>query len=507
MRCNDLKYALLTLELFLRTLGNLLIPVAVVASGTNGTHSLYGEKLLIVSPFRRPDRRSKKLGKRCVKSADRVGVQKYRKIISQEIKALDNAHIEDNSKNVQNSADQTNPAEVTESIPLLDLYPTQMPHPRTKIKLQLFPINEKTRMALEKEGYHPYLELTLKARKKMSSVLNHLISKWGSNVARGELTLFPYSNSSSLVSGLKWTLEDCDISAGDVYAAVGGPSIFRLRYGWVSTSVPKFHSFSKGLEKGCSSTLQIIHGEGKQSARTMDEIKSSNMNEGKNTAAPDKTVGCRTNPMGNEPPLDSGRQSSSECGILQFDSISNISMGGLLSEASLMGKFSSWDPKTTGGNASVQPAEVITDSLDACIAAAQMRFSGVSKQPHNEHHSSILDAEQTCDAFSMKRLPSSSKDTLSLDASTRGTFQDADSKLFKFPKTPQAHSRSDLSQDPAGKESKTDLTFCSRVYHDESSLGLSGINWSDSLGPFDLGLAVSRKVSSSGDSLSSGFVR
>lgn len=43
---------------------------------------------------RRPDRRSKKLGKRCVKSADRVGVQKYRKIISQEIKALDNAHIE-----------------------------------------------------------------------------------------------------------------------------------------------------------------------------------------------------------------------------------------------------------------------------------------------------------------------------------------------------------------------------------------------------------------------------
>lgn len=56
----------------------------------------------------------------------------------------------DNSKNVQNSADQTNPAEVTETIPLLDLYPTQMPHPRTKIKLQLFPINEKTRMALEK---------------------------------------------------------------------------------------------------------------------------------------------------------------------------------------------------------------------------------------------------------------------------------------------------------------------------------------------------------------------
>lgn len=112
-------------------------------------------------------------------------------------------------------------------------------------------------------------------------------------------------------------------------------------------------------------------------------------------------------------------------------------MGGLLSEASLLGKCSSWDSKITGGNTGVQPAEVITDSLDACIAAAQMRFSEVSKQPHNDQHSSILDAEQTCDAFAMKRLSSSSKATLSIDAGAGGTFQDADSKLFKFPKTPQ----------------------------------------------------------------------
>lgn len=41
----------------------------------------------------------------------------------------------------------------------------------------------------------------------------------------------------------------------------------------------------------------------------------------------------------------------------------------------------------------------------------------------------------------------------------------------------QVHGRSELSQDLAGKESKTDLIFCSRVYHDESSLGLSGIKW------------------------------
>ncbi|KAG7034409.1 TSL-kinase interacting protein 1 [Cucurbita argyrosperma subsp. argyrosperma] len=287
---------------------------------------------------RHPDGRAEKLGKRCGTSADTIGVQKYRKIISQEIKSLDNAHIEDDLKSTQSSVDRTNPTEMTERSPLLHLYPTQMPHPRTKIKLQLFPINEKTRIALEKDGYHPHLELTLRARKKMCSVLNHLISKWGcSNAARGELTLFPYSKPSNLVCGLKWTLKDSDISAGDVYAAVGGSTIFRLR---------------------------------------------------------------------------------------------------------------------------------------------------------------------TCDAFAMKRLSSSSKNTPSLDARSWGTFQEADSKLFKFPKTPQrlcyflqAHNRSELSQDPADQESKTDLMFCSRVYHDESSLGLSRINWvrlSDSLGPFDLDLPVSR---------------
>ncbi|KAG6604252.1 TSL-kinase interacting protein 1, partial [Cucurbita argyrosperma subsp. sororia] len=442
---------------------------------------------------RHPDGRAEKLGKRCGTSADTIGVQKYRKIISQEIKSLDNAHIEDDLKNTQSSVDRTNPTEMTERSPLLHLYPTQMPHPRTKIKLQLFPINEKTRIALEKDGYHPHLELTLRARKKMCSVLNHLISKWGcSNAARGELTLFPYSKPSNLVCGLKWTLKDSDISAGDVYAAVGGSTIFRLRYGWVSTSIPKLHSSSKGLERGCASIVRIIDGECKQSEQMVDEIKSSNMNDLNNPAAPEKIVDCPFNPVGNEPPLDYDHQLSSECGILQLDSISNISMGGLLSEASLLGKCSSWSSKVTGGNAGVQPAEVITDSLDACIAAAKMRFSEVPKQHHSDQHSSILDAEQTCDAFAMKRLSSSSKNTPSLDARSWGTFQEADSKLFKFPKTPQAHNRSELSQDPADKESKTDLMFCSRVYRDESSLGLSRINWSDSLGPFDLDLPVSR---------------
>ncbi|XVF17103.1 hypothetical protein REPUB_Repub10bG0089600 [Reevesia pubescens] len=44
---------------------------------------------------------------------------------------------------------------------------------------RLFPIDEITRLGLEKDGFHPYLELILSARKKISSVLEHLDSNWG----------------------------------------------------------------------------------------------------------------------------------------------------------------------------------------------------------------------------------------------------------------------------------------------------------------------------------------
>ena len=44
------------------------------------------------------------------------------------------------------------------------------------------------------DGHNPHLELTLKARKIISLVLQHLMYKWGhSTVALGELMLFPYS--------------------------------------------------------------------------------------------------------------------------------------------------------------------------------------------------------------------------------------------------------------------------------------------------------------------------
>ncbi|KAE8704893.1 Serine/threonine-protein kinase [Hibiscus syriacus] len=117
--------------------------------------------------------------------------------------------------------------------PALDLNTEERLHRSNKIKLQLFPIDESTRLGLEKDGFHPYLELTLSARKKISSVLKHIDSKWGrSSIAVGEPMLFPYV-AENLIS-YRWTRNDICINASDIYATIGSPSMFRLRYGWMS---------------------------------------------------------------------------------------------------------------------------------------------------------------------------------------------------------------------------------------------------------------------------------
>ncbi|PWA75754.1 homeodomain-like protein [Artemisia annua] len=122
---------------------------------------------------------------------------------------------------------------VAKSIP-----PVPSFHQNTKLKLQLFPVDESTRRALEMDNHNPHLELTLSTRKKISSVLEHMTRKWGnSSIASGELTLVPYSDQTSNVSNSqKWT-RDSVLSAADVYAAIGSPSVFRLRYGWFAKTL------------------------------------------------------------------------------------------------------------------------------------------------------------------------------------------------------------------------------------------------------------------------------
>ena len=42
--------------------------------------------------------------------------------------------------------------------------------------------------------------------------------------------LFPYSAQQKDVNQQRWTVKDSISSASDVYAAVGSPAVFRLRY-------------------------------------------------------------------------------------------------------------------------------------------------------------------------------------------------------------------------------------------------------------------------------------
>ncbi|GBG78378.1 hypothetical protein CBR_g26407 [Chara braunii] len=136
-----------------------------------------------------------------------------------------------------------------------------------KVKLQLYPIDDITRRSLAKEGYNPYLELTLKGRKSISAVVSHLLRKWvrkGNDAVAtridirraspptaestgriivsswqdGELRLFPYGVSPSTLQSAKfsWGKEHGSVTASDVGKVVGSlkPQTFRLRYAWVS---------------------------------------------------------------------------------------------------------------------------------------------------------------------------------------------------------------------------------------------------------------------------------
>lgn len=43
--------------------------------------------------------------------------------------------------------------------------------------------------------------------------------------------LLPYNSSpNNMVSYKRWTLKDSDTTAADVYAALGSPAVFRLRF-------------------------------------------------------------------------------------------------------------------------------------------------------------------------------------------------------------------------------------------------------------------------------------
>ncbi|XP_078428592.1 TSL-kinase interacting protein 1 [Wolffia australiana] len=241
--------------------------------------------------------------------------------------------------------------------------------PPSKLKLQLFPIDEATRKSLEKDERNPHLELTLSARKRISSILEHLNRKWGdSSVASGELMLFPYhAHQDNLAHLPRWTLNNSSASAGDVHATVGSPAVFRLRYGW----------FSSPNVRPLSATPTRVAEDGEE-----EQKHGRGAAVGAVTATP-ITVATTS-------PTARGMMSAGEWA----DSLTNISVGDLLTEASRAEVACAHGPAWPG-------ASLSCDSFDAAIAGFMSCHHDSSAVPTL---ASILDAEETCDEFSFHKV-------------------------------------------------------------------------------------------------------
>ncbi|GMH06659.1 hypothetical protein Nepgr_008499 [Nepenthes gracilis] len=391
--------------------------------------------------------------------------------------------------------DKDTPVETNDEVPSMEIEHKQTPHFSPKIKLQLFPLDERIRLGLEKDGHNPYLELTLRARKKVSSVLNHLKNKWGSSsIAAGEPMLFPFDIMlENLASYRRWTLNDISISAGDVYAHFGNPAVFRLRYGWftiqpntpciptastpiVDCSEPEF------LENAHNTISEATCGTKKQPEVT-GELRPSNTSEPSNMAAVEQLSSARVL-NSKESCVDNALSHTS---FLWSDFLTNTSIGGLISEASILGKINIPDTISNGTRSAVPPDQLILDSLDAFIAD-QLKCA---QEPPNVSlgiPSSILDAEETCHSFAFQKSPSSGKDLGAGGSVLSVPSSNVCIEPYKNLERTEVNTKHALLDINSCQEPKTDPLTCFRGAHnDESSLGLSGIKWNDSLGPFDLG--------------------
>ncbi|KAG5029760.1 hypothetical protein JHK87_013274 [Glycine soja] len=394
---------------------------------------------------------------------------------------------------------------LTEKRKAIELHPGQM-LTSAKIKLQLFPINEETRIGLEKDGHNPYLELTLRGRKKISSILKHLGKKWGSSsIANGDLILFPYNVMENLSDCRRWTINDSDTTASAVYAAVGTPALFRLKYGWFYMHEPGPFGIPSTLTPyklvvpgGDNANLEeTLRGE-RDEVEISKEYKETEVGNAASETVAQKVENAAVDPTDNEPRtrISSSLQQSSSPWV---DSLSNISIGGLLSEASLFGGL---DPKSFAG---IQPCDITSDSLDAFIAAAQINNCPVPRLPADDLHTSILDAEETCHAFPLQKLSSPTD----VQAACRKDYsavcsQGVFSNLLKLSNIDKVNDQDGASQNPPSGKTQTDL-LSSRPYDDDRSLGLTGINWNDSMGPFDLGMPAQKLIG--GDGLTGKFVK
>ncbi|XP_042479822.1 TSL-kinase interacting protein 1-like [Macadamia integrifolia] len=413
-------------------------------------------------------------------------------------------------------------------------------------------------LSFASDEHNPHLELTVSARKKVSSVLDHLNRKWGnSSIASGELILFPYNVQRENLEGCQRWTQDTIACAADVYASIGNPPVFRLRYGWFcnteleavafqapSTSIHfqeehRSMNVSEGTEQSLGAKPRpapLSHHHSEQLPECPKDQPSPMESTSHMPSYIDLSVGmtgyANTEPennlrvssinsswfiketgggnmrrqwedldnprMGNGTSLSAGEWA---------DSLTNISIGELLSEESRGIESTSIDRPTEGGSQYLQQIPFSCDSFDAAIAAHISRHQDRSGLLLDQvsHSSSIWDAEETCDGFSfqmvaaLKHEDASSHGNASLGAfqpsgntnstSSRGIVEElpeeqhlADSGCEGDPMDyfePDTHGTDDAAKD----------------FGPDNSVGvhaLTDIYWPDSLGPLDFDIPSSR---------------
>ncbi|KAI9153346.1 hypothetical protein LWI28_009912 [Acer negundo] len=438
-----------------------------------------------------------------------------------------------------------------------NLYTENNAQTSAKLKLQLFPIDDGTRRALEMDNHNPHLELTLSTRKKISSVLEHLNRKWGnSSVASGELMIFPYSvQREDLMGYRKWT-QDSIASAADVYAMIGSPPLFRLRYGWFSSNefesatlqaplapcyIPGVQNTNEGNRKDqiMNAMTISVSSTSDQSDKLVDSYNDQPTLNNENHApsisdVPNEMSRYITAPKSSlVESSDSAanvswhrKETSGEAitGQLQdasdlrssndtalsagewADSLTNVSVGDLLSEVP-----HDTDAPPGADYQCLQQIPFSCDSFDAAIAAHISKHQnkmGVLSTLQS-HSSSIWDAEETCDAFSFQKNQIYRQEVSRL-------LDAAPSEACKQITRTSSVGSGGFAEELPYTDGCTDYHACEdpmdERFFDPHNLdnsvkdftGLTDIYWPDSLGPLDLDIPSSKYRSEDlilGDSL------
>ncbi|KAH9610896.1 hypothetical protein KSS87_015039 [Heliosperma pusillum] len=390
-----------------------------------------------------------------------------------------------------------------------------------KLKLQLFPKDDNTRRALEMDKHNPHLELTISARKKISSILEHIARKWGnSSVASGELMLFPFDiQKENIFAYQRWT-RDSAATATEVHAMVGSPPVFRLRYGWIVASelqpaIPEppvafpINSLADdtiGKETRVGPTLVLVEkkDEGKHASYSSDEHL---LEENNTTAACGEANTANINIVlepANIPSMS--KKSGSTSGKIKklvdqrlkktptlsagewADSLTNVGVGELLSVV---------HDNAIGNNVEtplqssccLEETPFTCDSFDAALAAHISSQYKPTSSRTSPHLSSIWDAEETCDEFTFRKSAAARKQdpNPSMAASSlagNNIANTSSANIHHVQHLAEETMAEDGSEDDQMDECPSDHCEIGNPSKDFSSL--TDIYWPESLGPLEL---------------------